>query len=446
MLSINSRAYATEVLIKIIQDKIYLADALSQTLPQQLSTADRAFIHELCYGVARWYFQIEALLKILLKNPMKEQDQDIFLLLMLGIYQILYTRVPSYAAVSETVNAVHYFKKPWAKALVNGVLRRFLRERDSLIASIKKDSAAFYSHPRWLVKKLKNAWPDRFEAILDANNQRPPFSIRVNQQKISVENYLELLNQQNIEASRAPTTSTGIVLAQAIDVMTLPHFSQGYVSIQDLAAQLAGYLLDPQPGERILDACAAPGGKTTHLLEITPNLSDLVAIDINEERLKKIQQNLTRLNLTARLLQGDATQVDSFWDGKLFDKILLDVPCSATGVIRRHPDIKLLREPNEIALLAKQQYQMLDQLWPLLKPGGVLLYVTCSILPDENSEIIKTFIQDHKSDTVLLPISEQETTLGMDTGFGRQLFPGNSDPAHANSDGFFYARLKKHSI
>jgi 16S rRNA (cytosine967-C5)-methyltransferase len=443
MTSINTRAYASQVLIKILNEKCFLAESLLQTIPHNMPSSDRAFIHELCYGVSRWYFQLDALLKQLLSKPLKEKDQDIQLLLMMGIYQLLYMRVPDYAAVSETVNTVNNLRKPWAKALVNGVLRQFLREREKLLLSIQNDPSSLYAHPRWFVKKCQQAWPEQWQAILNANNQRPPLSLRVNIQKNSAEQYLETLKKHGIEASLTPYASSGIKLEQGLEVESLPDFSKGVVSVQDFAAQLAAKLLNPNPGERILDACAAPGGKTSHLLEIAPQLKEVIAIDHEVGRVAKIKDNLKRLGLIATLLVADATDPDSFWDGQLFDGILLDAPCSATGVIRRHPDIKLLRQPDDITVLTKQQSLMLEKLWPLLKPGGRLLYVTCSILPDENSEIIKSFLANHKETAQLSNIRESIPSIGVDTGFGLQIFPGESDPSHSDMDGFFYARLEK---
>jgi len=332
------------------------------------------------------------------------------------------------------VDAVRDFKKIWAKGLVNAVLRNYQRHAEEVSQAFQKNEKAVYSHPAWMIDSVKKDWPDDWKDILNNNNQHPPFSLRVNLQKISRENYLENLRAEEMEASVIPETQSGITLLEACDVRKLPGFLTGDISVQDGAAQLAVELLDLQPGQRVLDACAAPGGKTTHILEWQPRLEKVIAIDRDKVRLGSVKENLDRLQLDAELICADAGSISEWWDGVLFDRILLDAPCSASGVIRRHPDIKLLREAGDIDPLAKEQARLLSALWSVLKPDGMLVYATCSVYAEENVQVLNAFIAanpDVKEEKI-------KATFGRECSVGRQILPGMH-----GMDGFYFACLRK---
>lgn len=428
------RARALRVVSAVLQDGVSLTDALSTVSEKITDPRDQALLQAICYGVCRWYFRLAALVEQLLDKPLKAKDQDVFCLLLVGLYQLMDMRVPPHAAVSETVDALREIKKPWAKGLVNAVLRQFQRQKDTLLNTIETDPEAMYSHPAWLMDDMARDWPADWQAILTANNQHPPFALRVNEQRLSRTDYLALLNEKGIEAAPIPETRSGIVLAKPIDVKVLPGFLEGLVSVQDGAAQLAAALLDLAPDQRVLDACAAPGGKTAHILEQQSHLSEVVAIDNNPLRLQTVKETLDRLQLSATCVSVDAGLAAAWWDGKPFDRILLDAPCSATGVIRRHPDIKLLRRETDISKLAQEQLRLLTALWPLLKADGVLVYATCSILKAENSNVIDVFLDQH-SDAVEAVIT---APWGKACSVGRQILPGMH-----GMDGFYFARLRK---
>lgn len=430
----NSRARAAKIITAIILDGSSLTAALKQISP---ADQDRSFIQELCYGVMRWYGQLIAITKVLITKQLKAKDSDIQALILLGLYQVIHLQTPLHAALNETVQAARDLNKSWATKLINGVLRQFLRNKESIFEKINNDPVARYAHPKWLLQTLKKAWPEHWEAIVNANNQRPPMILRVNCQQVARDEYLELLAEQKILAEAAPHADQGIILTTPCNVNDLPGFNEGKVSVQDSAAQLAAGLLDLQPGQRVLDACAAPGGKTAHILETEPKLSELVAIDNDDERLKKISDNLNRLQLRATVKCVDAATPQDWWDGRQFDRILLDAPCSATGVIRRHPDIKVLRRAEDIAALAKTQQQLLTALWSLLKPGGLLLYITCSVLPAENTEVLQRFLTLHTDANE----KKIEASWGIPASIGRQIFPGEQQ-----MDGFFYALLEKTNV
>lgn len=418
-------------------DEVTNGRSLSDCLPAQLSKIaeprDKAFVQAICYGVCRYYLQLDAVLGQLLQKPMKAKDSDVHALLMVGLYQLMQMHTADHAAVSETVNAVEGLKKPWARGLVNAVLREYLRQKASLPEKIKDDEEALYAHPRWWITLLKQAWPDHWQNILEASNQHPPFTVRVNQLKISREQYLQKLSDAGIAAHLTDTAANGIVIESPLPAEQLPGFHEGMVSVQDAAAQLAAELLDLKPDERILDACAAPGGKLTHILELQKNL-DVTAIEVDKVRMQLVQENLGRLQLCAKTVVADASDVTGWWDGKPFDRILLDAPCSASGVVRRHPDIKLLRQLTDIKALPKLQRQILDALWQTLKPDGVLVYATCSVFPQENSQLVSQFLQDHAD------AQEQKLDAGwgLACDTGRQIFPGDNE-----MDGFYYAVLRK---
>jgi 16S rRNA (cytosine967-C5)-methyltransferase len=409
--------------------------SLNQVLPEKLndvSERDRALLQQLSYGTLRQSPRLQAILKQLLDKPLRDKDRDVQGLLLCGLYQLDSTRVPDHAAVAATVDATRALKKHWAKGMTNAVLRRYLREREQLTHTL--DEAAAASHPAWLFQKILAQWPAPAAAIIDANNQQPPMTLRVNRGQASRDDYLSRLKDHGIAAKAGSLSKHAIQLAVPIDVWDLPEFSAGRVSIQDEAAQLAAFLLQAGAGERVLDACAAPGGKTCHILELQPELAELVAMDIDELRLQKVSENLQRLNLKAILITGDAASPPAALEPASFDRILVDAPCSASGVIRRHPDVKLLRRESDIAPLADQQLCILRGLWPLLKSGGTLLYATCSILDEENSQVIQRFLTE-EADAAL---SDTEMAGSESVTSGRQLLPSSG-----GTDGLFYATLKK---
>ncbi len=430
----TSRSVAAEIVLAVVGDGRSLTGQLQRNLQRLKLDADRAFAQELCFGVLRWHERLQKLADKLLSRPFKPRDQVVHMLILAGLYQLLYLDKPAHAVIHETVEAVRPLGKDWAAGVVNAVLRNCQRNTQSLQDELDAQASTRWSHPEWLLQQIQQDWPEDWEAILDANNQRPPMVLRVNCLQQSVAAYAALLLEAGIDSLPVPNVPSALTLPQAVGVEKLPGFKQGCVSVQDAGAQLAAQLLPVVAGERVLDACAAPGGKTCHLLESQPDADEVVALDIDSKRLQHIQENLDRLKLQATLLAVDAADTASWWDGKLFDRILLDAPCSASGVIRRHPDIKVLRRAADINQLAKQQQRLLDAMWPLLAPGGMLLYVTCSVLKRENSDQIMRFIEAHPDC--------QEIKISADWGrrleTGRQVLPGEQ-----GMDGFYFACLSK---
>ncbi len=430
----NSRLAVVKILLQVTQHGRNLPDAIAH-YADKIEENDRGLIQAMSYGVVRLLPRLEYIADQLISKPLKTKDYDIVLLILSGLYQLIEMRIPDHAAVSETVKVTKVLKKPWAKNLVNAVLRNYQRQAETLTNQIKNNEVAEFAHPQWWLNIIKKNWPEekRWQQILIANNQNPPMTLRVNTSHIKREDYLKLLEQNEITASAAKYSPHAIYLDKPVQVSQLPLFKEGKLSIQDEAAQLAAILLDPQKGDRILDACAAPGGKTIHLLELEKEI-DLLALDIEENRLEKVQENLDRTQLKAQLLAANAFDPDSWWDKKSFDRILLDAPCSASGVIRRHPDIKLLRHQDDIPKLVQDQEQILNALWPLLKSGGMLLYATCSVLAEENTLQIQHFLQQHV-DAELQPINSD---WGQQQIAGKQILPGEH-----GMDGFFYALIQK---
>jgi 16S rRNA (cytosine967-C5)-methyltransferase len=367
-------------------------------------------------------------------KPLPESARPIQALLWVGLYQLAHSDISEHAAINETVEACEQLNLGKFKGVLNAILRRFQREKVELIEGLKSSEVPHFEHPKWLIKTLKKNWPDQWQAICEQGNRQAPLCLRNNARSQGISDYLQTLENQEIKAIKGKHTLTSIYLEQACDVTQLPGFNDASCSVQDEAAQLAAQLLAPQKGERILDACSAPGGKTCHILEYADNQADVLALDADAKRLTRVEENLERLKLDAQVIQGEAQNPETWWDGNPFDRILLDVPCSATGVIRRHPDIKLLRKKEDIDNLAQLQGLILRKAWGLLKPGGTLLYATCSILSVENSDNISAFLSE-QNDAQLEPMS---LTTGLDTGFGWQLFPQANE-----HDGFFYALLKK---
>ncbi|MGE7813323.1 16S rRNA (cytosine(967)-C(5))-methyltransferase RsmB [Pseudomonas sivasensis] len=429
----NPRLAAAKALAAVLNGKA----SLNSSLPTQLDKVedrDRGFTQDLAFGTARWQPRLSALAAKLLQKPFKAADADVEALLLVGLYQLLYTRVPAHAAIGETVGCADKLKKPWAKALLNAVLRRAQRESEALLAELEHDPVVRTAHPRWLQKSLKAFWPEQWESICAANNAHPPMILRVNRRHHSRDAYLQLLTAAGINATPCVYSTDGIVLEAAADVRSLPGFAEGWISVQDEAAQLAADLLDLAPGQRVLDACCAPGGKTCHILEVEKGLAGVVAVDLEAKRLVRVRENLARLGLSAELIAADGRDTAAWWDGKPFQRILLDAPCSATGVIRRHPDIKLTRQPDDIAALAALQGELLDAMWPTLEVGGILLYATCSTLPTENTEVIEAFLARTSGAREL----DLATTAGIKQPHGRQLLA-----QEGGHDGFYYAKLIK---
>jgi 16S rRNA (cytosine967-C5)-methyltransferase len=430
---LNTRALAADILVEVVRQGRSLNSALDQAFENELSSKDRTFIQAVCYGVLRWYWRLNPLLGLLTRKPIK--DDRIRMIALIGFYQLGHMRVAPHAAVSETVEAVQY--DAWAKPLINGILRNYQRNREALESRLDALPSSALAHPQWLCDKIRRDWPEDVENILNANNAHPPLTLRANLSRGSREQFAHQLHAAGMDSQSFPHIPSAITLMEATSTELIPGFKTGDLSVQDAAAQLAATLLELVAGQRVLDLCAAPGGKTCHILEACPDLEELVAVDIDEVRLQRVQSNLTRGGLTATLVTGDALQPSTWWDGQPFDRILVDAPCSATGVIRRHPDIKVLRKPQDIARLAETQRAILEAAWTLLAPGGILLYATCSILRQENSEVISGFLAEHAA--------AEESSLpeffGIAEPHGRQILPGVD-----GMDGFFYARLKKNPV
>ena len=429
----NPRLLAVRILLQILVEGKSLNACAIQFNEKIEDAKDRAFARELCFGILRWYPKLRYIIAELLTKSLKAKDKDIECVLLIGIYQILFMRVPDHAAVSESVKLTQKLSKGWAKSLVNGVLRQLLRDQEKILETINTNEEAKYAHPNWFIDKLKNDWPEDWESILEANNQHAPMVLRVNQQKISKADYLLELNNAGIEAVAPSSAADALMLGKPCDVTLLPQFKDGAVSVQDMAAQQAAYLLNLEEGMRVLDACAAPGGKTAHILEVAPK-SHVVALDVSEDRAELVRQTLTRLHSKAEVISTDAAEVESWWDGQLFDRVLLDAPCSATGVIRRNPDIKFHRTLEDVLQVVHNQRNLLEKLWQVLKPGGILLYATCSVLKDENESQILNFLASYDDAKEL----EFESDWGVRERVGKQIFPGDSD-----MDGFYYARIQK---
>jgi 16S rRNA (cytosine967-C5)-methyltransferase len=388
-------------------------------------------VQAICYGVCRQYHRLDFILSQLLDKPLK--DIEVKTLALVGLYQLSFMRVKVHAAVSETISAIAK-KKSWVKGLLNALLRRYLREQEALEAQANQVISAAVSHPEWLIQLIEHDWTDHAAHIFYENNQQPPMVLRVNLARSERESYLQRLAEQGITGAVVDFCPSAIVLEKPVAVDLLPEFADGWISVQDTAAQLAAGLLDVQAGQRVLDLCAAPGGKTAHIFEAQPQLKDLVAVDSDASRMQRVSENCQRLKLSPTLIVDDAAQPESWWNGQLFERILVDAPCSALGVIRRHPDIKLLRRPEDIAVLQSLQRDILNAAWTMLTSGGILLYATCSILKQENEQQIHDFLATHV-DATELPI---HADWGIATTHGRQILTGME-----SMDGFYYARLLK---
>ena len=431
---LNPRWIALQVLLQLLDHGRSLDHIFSSDWYQSLAAEKRdiSLSRELVSGLCRWYGLLKPLLDSRMQKPLRVRDRDIEVILLLGLYQLLVMKTDAHAAVNETVKLAQKQNKGWARGLINGLLRQLIRDR---VEVDRADLANAY--PDWMIARIRRDWGDQADQALLAGNARAPMTLRVDIRQLSVEDCIHLLGRQDMTATPSDCVSSAIMLDAPCDVALLPGFASGKLSVQDAAAQIAAGLLDCAPGMRVLDACAAPGGKTAHLLQMTDAL-ELDALDRSETRLQRVQANLRRIDKKAQLLVGDATHPAEWFNGETYDRILADVPCSASGVIRRNPDIKLLRRESDIMSLLRQQRQILDALWDLLKPGGKMLYSTCSIFKDENEHQIEAFVESHP-DCVELPITA--VSWGQPGTHGRQILPGPHD-----MDGFYYALLQKNAL
>lgn len=418
----NARAIAAKLLAKVAQGQ-----SLTQLLAQ-LDSPEKGFIQALCFGVLREHETLSWQLSQLLDRALPKNKSTVHALCLLGLYQLQDGQTPDYVAINETVKTLNSLKENKFKGLVNAILRRFQREKSALQSGIELSDARF-NCPEWLLKTLQKDWPDNWQFICKAQQTKPPMTLRVNLSKTSREDFQQSLSSENINAY-AGTTESCLFLEQAIDVYKLPGFEQASVSVQDQAGQLIPSLLSLKPEMRILDACSAPGSKLAHLFEVCPD-AHFTAIDVDDSRITRLHQTIERHNITANVICTDAADLDAWWDKQPFDLILLDAPCSATGVIRRHPDIKRLRKPNDISALQQTQLQLLSTLWKTLAPGGQLLYTTCSVLPEENDEVIDKFLSTHQATA-----SDFSLPIGRKTQHGWQILPGEE-----NCDGFYFALI-----
>ena len=424
------RAAAAAVVARVLRERSEADDALAAA-ELEVADRDRALLGALVFGALRWHQRLAWQSARLLTKPLKQGQLELGALLRIGLLQLQEMRIPAHAAVSATVDAAALLGQRDAAPLVNAVLRRFQRERGALDAALAADDEARLCHPRWLLEQLAHDWPDDWQRICVANNLPAPMWLRVNERRTTRADYLTRLKAAGLDARPDEQVATAIRLDTPRPVEALPGFAAGDVSVQDVAAQRAAGFLDLRPGQRVLDACAAPGGKTCHILESCPGLEEVWALDRDPARLTKVRANLDRLGLAARLVEGDATDPKAWWDGRPFERILLDAPCSAVGVIRRHPDIKVLRRPEDIARAVALQARLLRALWPLLARGGRLVYATCSVLRCENDAQIAAFVA----------AAESCEWLGTAQLCGCQSLPGDAD-----GDGFYYACLLKPSV
>ncbi|MEO3741824.1 16S rRNA (cytosine(967)-C(5))-methyltransferase RsmB [Kosakonia sp. WA-90] len=423
----NLRSMAAQAIEQVVEQGQSLSNILPP-LQQKVSDKDKALLQELCFGVLRVLPQLDWLINKLMSRPMTGKQRTVHYLIMVGFYQLMHTRIPAHAALAETVEGAVAIKRPQLKGLINGVLRQFQRQQEELLAEFAR-SENKYLFPTWLLKRLQKAYPQQWQHIVESSNQRPPMWLRVNRQHHTRDSWLALLEETGLHGFSHPDYPDAIRLETAAPVTALPGFAEGWVTVQDASAQGCIPLLAPENGERILDLCAAPGGKTTHILEAAPD-ADVLAVDIDEQRLSRVYDNLKRLGMKAQVKQGDGRFPTQWCEDEQFDRILLDAPCSATGVIRRHPDIKWLRRERDIPELVQLQSEILDAIWPHLKTGGTLVYATCSILPEENSLQVAAFLTRTPNAKLIQTGSLEQP--------GQQNLPGAEE-----GDGFFYAKIIK---
>jgi 16S rRNA (cytosine967-C5)-methyltransferase len=428
----DARAIAAEVLADVALRGTSLRERLQPAQSKLADARDRAFLTALCAEGARWWLRLDKALDGLLQQPLRKREPALHALLVLGLVQLEILQLPPHAAVAATVEATRVLQRGGFSNLANAVLRRWLRERDALNARLDKDTPTRTAHPRWLVEALARDWPEHADAILAANNVPSPPMLRVNARRATREGVIGELADAGIRAQPHPWLHDALQLDAHADLARLPGFGQGHFSVQDGAAQCAADLMGLQDGVRVLDACAAPGGKACHMLERAD--LRLLALEREPARAVSIRATLERLNLACELRAGDAGEPTAWWDGKPFDRILLDAPCSATGVIRRHPDIKLHRRAGDIPQLSREQSRLLAALWPLLAPRGKLVYATCSVLREENERVVDAFLDTHpeaQSGPCNLPV-------GRAAGAGWQVLPGEG-----GLDGMYYALIEK---
>lgn len=426
----NPRIAAIQALSEVLDENKNLGD--SKALSSLRDSRDNALARNLAYGVLRWKSTLEWLAEELLSKPIKKREVQVQRLLLLGLQQLWHDQTASHAAVNETAECARLLGKPWAVGLVNAVLRRFQREQKYFLDKLEQ-SEKRYAHPDWLLKEIKKDWPEQWQGIIDANNRQAPLWMRINRQRADEKKLRDELKDAGFTTNDHAHARDAICISPAAPVARIPGFEKGWLSVQDPAAQLARNLLAPQAGDRILDACAAPGGKTAHLLESCKDI-ELTVLDRQSQRIEQINQNLDRLGLKAETVVADATAIETWWDGEKFHKILLDAPCSATGVIRRHPEIKWLRSKAQVDTVHEIQAGLLTALWDLLEPGGILVYATCSVLKCENSQQVHQFLEKHPDAEVEVP----DVEWGSASPYGHQILPGE-----ARMDGFFYAVLRK---
>jgi 16S rRNA (cytosine967-C5)-methyltransferase len=413
------RAKAAQIIHQVTHKHIPLK--LEDSL---LSPQDRALLQELVLGTLRYYIKLNAITAALSQNPKSVSGTLLESLIACGLYQLLYTEIPAYAVVNETVNAARELKLGSCTGFINAVLHKVCSEDTDAEKFVLKEHEIF-AYPKWLFKRIKKNYPKNYREVLSGGNEKPSMWLRVDLNRISLADYIEMLKKENIDICRTLEPS-GICLSKTCPPSMLPGISQGLCYIQDASAQLAVTYMAPKENERILDACAAPGGKTIHIIESTKGNADVTAVDIHPQRLERLRENLKIRGINLTIIQGSAADPDKWWDGKPFDRILLDAPCSGTGVIRRHPDIKFVRKEKDISELIELQMNMLEALWKLLKHGGTLMYTTCSILKEENQIQINNFLYIHRDDAELEEIPESQHL-----------------PSDDGRDGFFYAKIRK---
>lgn len=425
----EARGTALAALAEVLDDQRGLGDV--SAFERLDDPRERAYARHLAYGVLRWKGALDWLVDQLLQRPLRRKDRDIRRLLLLGVFQLWKDDTAQHAGVHATAETARALGKPWAVGLVNGVLRNFLRQQKALLDALEARPEGL-AHPAWLLARFEADWPGAGASMAEANNAAAPLWLRHNRLRGPIEAAEQRLVAAGFTVERHALAPDALAITPAVAVDEIPGFADGDFSVQDPAAQLTAGIVAAQPGEHVLDACAAPGGKTGHLLESTPGLS-LTALDRSPSRLARVRDNLERLGLSARLQAADAGDTGSWWDGQPFDRILLDAPCTATGVIRRHPEIKWLRTPAQVDEACRLQAQLLSSLWPTLKPGGILVYATCSVLRCENGQQITAFLDQQADAHCIGPEG-----FGRDAAPGRQLLPGD-----AGTDGFYHAVLHK---
>jgi len=428
----DTRALAARGLAEIALRGASLREVMERSAPKLADSRDRALLMALLSEGARWWLRFDAAINGLLERPLRHKDPAVHALLVLGLVQLEILELQDYAAVAATVEAVRVLKRPQLAGLVNAVLRRWQRERESLLAKLDGQPQTRHAHPAWLAAALQQDWPGQADAVMRADNREPPLMLRVNRQRSERAILIGQLQAAGHAATAHPWLADALVLPHSTDITRMPGFDDGCFAVQDGAAQVAADLADLRDGLRVLDACAAPGGKACHLLERAQ--IDLTALEFEPTRAERIRQNLMRLRLNAKIVIGDAGAPTGWWKGQPFDRILIDAPCSASGVLRRRPDVRLHRRESDIVPMQAQQRRILAALWPLLAPGGRLIYITCSVLRAENEVMVGELLTAHaeaRAVAFTLPV-------GQAASVGWQILPGDGD-----LDGMYYAVLQK---